>query len=56
VTAPGLNLFARYLTLWVALGIVAGVALGRLSAALEPTIGRPEVAHANRPVGVLIWR
>jgi ACR3 family arsenite transporter len=52
---PGLNLFERYLTLWVALCIVAGVWLGHLWPAPFQALGRMEIARVNLPVAVLIW-
>jgi ACR3 family arsenite transporter len=50
-----MSLFERYLTLWVALCIVAGVALGHVFPGLFQAIGSAEVAHVNLPVAVLIW-
>jgi ACR3 family arsenite transporter len=50
-----MSLFERYLTLWVALCIVAGVALGHVFPGLFQAIGGAEVAHVNLPVAVLIW-
>jgi len=50
-----MNLFERYLTLWVALCIVAGVVLGNLLPGLFQSIGRMEIAQVNFPVGILIW-
>ncbi|WP_085317443.1 ACR3 family arsenite efflux transporter [Derxia lacustris] len=50
-----MNLFERWLTLWVALAIVAGVALGQLAPAPFQALGAMEVARVNLPVGVLIW-
>ena len=50
-----MNLFERWLTLWVALCIVAGVALGQLFPALFRAIGAMEIANVNLPVAVLIW-
>ena len=50
-----MSLFERYLTLWVALCIVAGIALGHWFPALFHAIGAAEVAHVNIPVAVLIW-
>jgi len=50
-----MSVFERYLTLWVALCIVAGIALGQLWPAPVRAIGRMEVARVNIPVGVLIW-
>lgn len=47
--------FERYLTLWVAACIVAGVALGQFAPCVFLTIGRLEVAQVNLPVGLLIW-
>jgi ACR3 family arsenite transporter len=51
----GMSVFERYLTLWVFLCIVLGVALGQLMPALFQTIGHLEVAQVNLPVGLLIW-
>ncbi|WP_177339172.1 ACR3 family arsenite efflux transporter [Pseudomonas sp. EpS/L25] len=53
--APHLNTFERYLSLWVALCILAGIALGQLAPGLFRTVGRLEVAQVNLPVGLLIW-
>lgn len=50
-----MNAFERYLTLWVFLCIVAGIALGRGWPAPFQAIGRLEVAQVNLPVGLLIW-
>jgi ACR3 family arsenite transporter len=50
-----MNLFERYLTLWVALCIVVGVGLGQLMPEVFQLIGRVEVAHINLPVAVLVW-
>ena len=50
-----MNVFERYLTLWVFLCIVAGIALGQFLPSVFQAIGRMEVARVNLPVGVLIW-
>jgi ACR3 family arsenite transporter len=50
-----MNLFERWLTLWVFLCIVAGIALGQWLPAPFEALGRMEVARVNLPVGVLIW-
>src|SRR3546814_8835517 len=50
----GMSVFERYLTLWVFLCIVLGVALGQLMPKLFQAIGRLEVAQVNLPVGILI--
>ena len=50
-----MSIFERYLTVWVALCIVAGVALGHLFPPVFQAIGAVEVASVNLPVAVLIW-
>jgi ACR3 family arsenite transporter len=50
-----MSLFERYLTLWVALCIVVGVALGHFFAPAFHVIAGAEVAHVNLPVAGLIW-
>jgi ACR3 family arsenite transporter len=50
-----MSLFERWLTLWVFLCIVAGIALGQWLPAPFEALGRLEVASVNLPVGVLIW-
>src|SRR5438105_11871211 len=54
-TAPALGTFARYLTVWVGLCIIAGIVLGRLLPAPFQALGRMTVAQVNIPVAVLIW-
>ena len=50
-----LGFFARYLTLWVALCILAGISLGHWFPAPFHLIGRAEIASVNLPVAMLIW-
>jgi len=50
-----MSLFERYLTLWVALCIVAGIALGHFLPGVFHAVGAAEVAHVNLPVAALIW-
>jgi len=50
-----MSLFERYLTLWVGLCIVAGIALGHLLPGVFHAIGAAEVAEVNLPVAILIW-
>ena len=50
-----MSLFERYLTLWVAICIVVGVALGHFFPGVFKVIGGMEVAQVNLPVAVLIW-
>lgn len=47
--------FERYLSIWVALCIVAGVAVGHVLPEVFHAIGRAEIARVNLPVAVLIW-
>ena len=50
-----MSIFERYLTVWVFLCIVAGVALGHAMPGLFHAIGAIEIAKVNLPVAVLIW-
>ena len=50
-----MSTFERYLSIWVALCIGAGIVLGRIAPDSFQAIGRFEVAQVNIPVGVLIW-
>jgi ACR3 family arsenite transporter len=50
-----MNLFERWLSLWVALCIVVGILAGQLMPAPFQALGRMEVAQVNLPVGLLIW-
>src|SRR5581483_2639945 len=50
-----MSTFERYLTLWVALCIVAGVALGHFMPGVFHAIGAAEIAKVNLPVAALIW-
>ena len=50
-----MSVFERYLSVWVFLCIVTGIAAGQALPGLFQTIGRLEVARVNLPVGLLIW-
>ncbi|HET7866774.1 MAG TPA: ACR3 family arsenite efflux transporter [Burkholderiaceae bacterium] len=50
-----MSVFERYLTVWVFLCIVAGIALGQILPGPFQAIGRMELAQVNLPVGLLIW-
>ena len=50
-----MDFFERYLTIWVFLCIVAGIALGHYFPAAFQAFGRMEIARVNMPVAVLIW-
>ncbi len=54
-TAAPMSAFERYLTVWVLLCILVGIALGQALPDVFQAIGRLEVARVNLPVGVLIW-
>ncbi len=53
--AAAIGFFERYLTLWVALCIAAGIGLGQVFPGAFVAIGSLEVAKVNLPVGALIW-
>ena len=50
-----MNLFERFLSLWVLLCILTGIGLGQLAPAPLQAVARMEVAQVNLPVGLLIW-
>ncbi|MGA3000741.1 MAG: ACR3 family arsenite efflux transporter [Acetobacteraceae bacterium] len=53
--SAALGIFERFLTLWVALCIVAGIALGSIAPAPFQLLGGLSVANVNIPVALLIW-
>ena len=52
---PRIGFFARYLSVWVALCIVAGIILGHLIPGLFETLAAAEVQQINLPVAALVW-
>lgn len=50
-----MNIFERYLTLWVFICIVVGIALGQFFPVPFQLLGSMEFANVNIPVGFLIW-
>ncbi|WP_280553307.1 ACR3 family arsenite efflux transporter [Halomonas sp. 25-S5] len=54
-SAEGMGRFERFLSVWVALAIIAGVLLGQFAPAIPETLSRFEVAQVSIPVAVLIW-
>ncbi|MEJ8810591.1 ACR3 family arsenite efflux transporter [Variovorax ureilyticus] len=52
---PAISFFERYLTVWVGLCIVVGVALGQVVPGFSKAVASFEVAKVNLPVGFLIW-
>jgi len=51
----GLSTFERYLSVWVALCILAGIGIGWLLPAFPAALKQAEIAHVSIPVAVLIW-
>jgi ACR3 family arsenite transporter len=54
-TPAPMSVFERYLTIWVFLCIVVGIALGQVFPGPFQAVGRMEIAKVNLPVGALIW-
>jgi ACR3 family arsenite transporter len=54
-TSQALGIFGRYLTLWVALAIVAGIAVGQWAPSVPDTLSNYEYASVSLPVAILIW-
>ncbi len=52
---PALGVFERYLTLWVALCMAGGVALGQLVPGIFRLLGNATLAQVNLPIAVLVW-
>ena len=50
-----MNLFERFLTVWVGLCIIVGVLLGQFLPGVFHAISSLEIAQVNIPVGVLVW-
>lgn len=51
----GIGFFERYLTIWVKLCIIAGIAIGQWIPAVPETLGKWEYANVSIPIAVLIW-
>lgn len=54
-SAEAMGVFGRYLSLWVALAIVAGILLGQFAPAIPEVLSRFEYAQVSIPVALLIW-
>lgn len=52
---PGMTSFERYLSVWVALCIVVGIALGAAVPNFFRAVAAAEIARVNIPIAVLIW-
>ena len=53
--ASGISFFEKYLTVWVALCMVAGILIGKFLPAIPEFLGKLEYANVSIPVAVLIW-
>lgn len=51
----GIGFFERYLTIWVTLCIIAGIAIGQWIPAVPGTLGKWEYTNVSIPIAVLIW-
>ena len=54
-SSADMGLFERYLSLWVAAAIVAGIALGQWVPAIPEALSRFEYAQVSIPIAILIW-
>ncbi|MDD4490285.1 MAG: ACR3 family arsenite efflux transporter [Paludibacter sp.] len=50
-----MSFFDRYLSLWVALCIITGIAIGKLLPVIPETLGKLEYANVSIPIAILIW-
>jgi len=50
-----IGFFQKYLSVWVALCMAAGVLIGKYLPAVPDTLGKFEYAHVSLPMAVLIW-
>ena len=53
--SQGIGFFQKYLTVWVALCMAAGVLIGKFLSAVPAFLGRFEYARVSIPVAILIW-
>ena len=51
----GIGFFEKYLTLWVALCMVAGIMIGKYLPVIPDFLGKLEYANVSIPVAILIW-
>lgn len=51
----GIGFFERYLSVWVALCIIVGIAVGQLLPIIPETLGKWEYANVSIQIAVLIW-
>ena len=53
--SSGISFFEKYLTVWVALCMIAGILIGRFLPVIPDFLGKMEYANVSIPVAVLIW-
>lgn len=51
----GIGFFEKYLTIWVALCIIIGIAVGQWLPAIPQILSKFEYANVSIPVAILIW-
>ena len=51
----GISFFDRYLSVWVALCIIAGIAVGKFIPSVPEFLGKLEYANVSIPIAILIW-
>ncbi|TVQ71463.1 MAG: arsenical-resistance protein [Oceanospirillales bacterium] len=54
-STESMGIFGRYLSIWVALAIVAGILLGQYAPAIPEALAAYEYANVSIPVAILIW-
>ena len=53
--SQNMSFFDRYLSIWVALCIIAGIAIGKLLPVVPEALGKLEYANVSIPIAILIW-
>ena len=53
--SSGISFFDKYLSVWVALCIIAGIAIGKFTPFIPEFLGKLEYANVSIPIAVLIW-
>lgn len=53
--SKGIGFFEKYLSIWVALCIIAGITIGQLFPLVPETLGKWEYANVSLPIAILIW-
>lgn len=53
--SKGMGVFSKYLTIWVALCIVAGILIGKFLPIIPETLSQFEYANVSIPIAILIW-